>query len=78
MSLTRNEQIKLMANALDRASTACFTVGIATPLAGFLYNVGGFRTLVGPLELAIGVIGWLMACVFLHRGARGILRGLER
>jgi hypothetical protein len=78
MSLTRNEQIKLMANALDRASTACFTVGIVTPLAGFLYNVGGLRTLVGPLELAIGVIGWLMACVFLHGGARRILRGLER
>ena len=27
------EQTKLLANALDRASTACFTVGIATPVA---------------------------------------------
>ena len=77
MSLTYNEQTKLLANALDRASTACFTVGIVTPLAGYLYNVGGFRTLVGPLELAIGVMGWLVACVLLHWGARRILRGLK-
>jgi hypothetical protein len=34
--LVANERTKLLANALDRASTSCFTVGIATPLAGWL------------------------------------------
>lgn len=34
MTQVRNEQKKLLANALDRASTPCFTVGIATPVAG--------------------------------------------
>lgn len=36
VSLIDNERTKLLANALDRASTACFTVGILTPTAGFL------------------------------------------
>ena len=27
------ERVKLTANAFDRVSTACFTVGIATPFA---------------------------------------------
>jgi hypothetical protein len=46
MNLIDNERTKLLANAPDRASTACFTVGIATPVAGYLYNVGSFRTLL--------------------------------
>lgn len=41
MSVIDNERTKLLANALDRASTACFTVGVATPLAGYLYGVRG-------------------------------------
>lgn len=52
MSLIDNEQTKLLANALDRASTACFTVGIATPIAGLVYNIGNFATLSG---LQVGV-----------------------
>ena len=49
MSLTYNEQTKLLANALDRASTACFTVGIVTPLAGScaLLHWGARRILRG-------------------------------
>jgi hypothetical protein len=34
MSAIANERTKLPANGLDHASTACFTVGVATPLAG--------------------------------------------
>jgi hypothetical protein len=45
MSLIDNERTKLLANALDRASTACFTVGILTPAAGYLYNIGNSAVL---------------------------------
>jgi hypothetical protein len=41
------ERIKLLATALNTAATSCFTVGIATPLAGYIYNVGGLRTVIG-------------------------------
>ncbi len=34
MSLIDNEQTKLLATALNTAATSCFTVGIATPIAG--------------------------------------------
>ena len=43
--LVANERVKLLANNLDRASTACFTVGVATPLAGALYRVSGINAL---------------------------------
>jgi hypothetical protein len=76
MPLVENEQTKLLANAIDRASTACFTIGIATPLAGFVYNVSGFRSAIAASELAFGVLGWLAAAALLHLGARRILRGL--
>jgi hypothetical protein len=42
MSVIDNERTNLLANALDRASTACFTVGVATPMAGYLYGVISF------------------------------------
>lgn len=77
MSLIRNEQTKLLANALDRASTACFTVGIATPIAGYLYNIGNFRGAVSYGALLGGLSGWLFIALFLHYLARRILRGLQ-
>lgn len=40
MSLVHNERIKLTANALDRASTACFTVGVLGPTVASLYGIG--------------------------------------
>jgi len=76
MSLVRNEQIKLLANALDRASTACFTVGIATPLAGYLYNVAGFRTAVSALELLLGLAAWIGAAIALHFAGKNVLKDL--
>ena len=77
MPRVENEQTKLLANAIDRASTACFTIGIATPLAGFVYNVSGFRSTIGPIELASGLVGWLFAALALHLVARSILKDLE-
>ncbi|MHC2087670.1 hypothetical protein [Methylobacterium sp. CM6244] len=72
------EQTKLLANALDRASTACFTVGIATPVAGFLYNVGNFRALSGPFEMIGGVLVWILGAGGLHLAARRVLKGLDQ
>ncbi len=76
MSVIDNERTKLLANALDRASTACFTVGILTPGAGYFYNIGGFQGLISVTELFVGVLGWLGALVVLHLLARRVLRGL--
>lgn len=77
MNLIRNEQTKLLANALDRASTACFTVGIVTPIAGFLYNIGNFRGLVPVPALALGLVGWILGAIALHLLARRVLKGLQ-
>jgi hypothetical protein len=74
MSASLNEEIKLLANAFDRASTACFTV--ATPLAGYLYNVGGFRASVGVWEMLLGLAGWITAAVALHLVAKRVLKRL--
>lgn len=76
MSLIRNERTKLLANALDRASTACFTVGIATPVAGYIYNISNLRETLPILTIVIGGIGWILACIVLHLLARRTLGGL--
>lgn len=57
MTPAETEKTKLIANALDRASTACFTVGIATPLAGYVYDVSGFRSSIGVAGLLGGLAG---------------------
>jgi hypothetical protein len=77
MNLVANEQIKLLANACDRASTACFTVGIATPLAGYLYNVAGFRGSIQVSELVLGLVGWIAAGIALHLAGRRVLKRLR-
>jgi hypothetical protein len=75
--MVQNERTKLLANALDRASTACFTVGIATPAAGYLYNVANFRAAAPILVLAVGVTGWFLSAIALHLIARRVLGGLQ-
>lgn len=77
MSIVENEKTKLIANALDRASTACFTVGIATPLAGYIYNVSGFRGMIGYGGMALSLAGWLTGAVSLHMLARRVLKRLK-
>lgn len=78
MSLVYNERQKLLANAFDRASTACFTVGIATPLAGYLYNIGGFGNSAHIVQLLPIAAGWTFAAVMLHIWARRALGGLKQ
>ncbi|WP_114947288.1 hypothetical protein [Microvirga calopogonii] len=78
MSLIYNERQRLLANAFDRASTACFTVGIATPLAGYLYNIGGFANGADFVQLLPIAAGWTFAAVMLHIFARMALGGLKQ
>ena len=77
MSVIANERTKLLANALDRASTACFTVGVATPLAGWIYDFSGLRTSLAAVVLATGLFGWICAAVALHLAARRLLGSLR-
>ena len=72
------ERTKLAANALDRISTACVTVGVATPIAGYIYDIGGFRSTIRLDGLALGFGGWLLAAIALHLFARRILSRLDR
>ncbi len=41
--LVTNEAAKLFANDLHRGSTACFTVGAATPMTGCLLGASGLN-----------------------------------
>lgn len=77
MSVVENEQIKLLANAFDRASTACFTVGIATPVAGYVYNVSGFREAIHLRTIGLSFFGWLLVALFLHLYASRTLKRLQ-
>jgi Zn-dependent protease len=69
------EQTKLLANALDRTSTACITVGVITPLAGFIYGIAGFDT-ISASRSALYIACWFSIAAALHYCARRTLRGL--
>jgi hypothetical protein len=62
--LIANERTKLLANALDRASTACLTVGVFTPAAAVVYHLTG--NLGGTLTFFVGTFVWLFSAVLLH------------
>ena len=72
------EQIKLLANSIDRAATSCFTVGIVTPAAGLIYNFANFGSTVDVVMLVMGVVVWTIVGVGLHYQARQVLLGLDR
>lgn len=76
MSLIHNERVKLLANALDRASTACFTVGVATPVAGYLYGLARYQG--GAVFLIGALCVWFLFGIGLHWLARRALGGLRR
>ena len=69
------EQTKLLANAFDRTSTACITVGIVTPVAAMIYGIGNVGIQFGFAVIGY-VMGWLAIAVFLHYLARLTLRRL--
>lgn len=73
MSLIRNERTKLLANALDRISTACVAVGIFAPFGAAMTDFGAAPTWTGLFSASI----WISAAIALHMGARSVLGGLE-
>jgi hypothetical protein len=73
MSLVENEQAKLLAAALNTA-TSSFTIGVLAPLAASYYSLGSTHV---PLSTAIlGGMLWFAGAIMLHMGARHVLRGL--
>lgn len=75
VSLIHNERTKLLANALDRASTACLTVGFLAPVAAAYYSPSG--SLPPAIALVTRCITWIAAAFGLHYGASGVLKGLR-
>lgn len=69
MSLIHNERTKLLANAIDRSSTACFAVGVLGQVFNLLPSTAPFLSFVS-------IVGWIFAAVVLHLAARRILGGL--
>ena len=74
MSLVHNERTKLLANALDRASTACITVGVFAPTAAAIYT--SVSSMTSSRNLIIGAIAWIFTAAVLHISARYVLRRL--
>lgn len=75
MSLIHNEQTKLLANALDRASTACIAAGLIAPIVAAANGGNGF-ILSWVALLSSGT--WILAAIALHLGARRVLRRLQQ
>ncbi|WJH40834.1 hypothetical protein N7E02_09765 [Aliirhizobium terrae] len=69
------EQTKLLANAFDRASTACFTLGVVTPLAGYGYSVTAFASIPAS-QMLTGIASWFFTAIGLHYVARRTLKRL--
>lgn len=72
--LIDNERTKLLANAIDRASTACLTVGLLAPLAALLYGLSTSHVDLWFVLAGGGV--WFSVAIGLHLVARFILRSL--
>jgi hypothetical protein len=69
------ERCKLRANALDRASTACLTIGVLAPIAASIYaapNPTANYWLYG-----LSVIGWFLAALTLHYWSYATLRKID-
>ena len=75
MSQIDNERTKLLANALDRASTASLALGVFAPVAAAFYGspTGGEVTWA---TLIVGAFIWLAGAIALHLAARLVLGGL--
>jgi hypothetical protein len=69
-----NEQVKLFAAALDRASTTSWALGVLAPLATAFYNPPALATGLWPTVL--GTICWMLLATILHLEAQSVLRKL--
>ena len=77
-SKSREEKIKLLANALNAAAGSCFTVGVIAPTVAVLINLGDAQSKVTFPILALNAVGWLFAAAMLHVLARRQLDKLDQ
>lgn len=70
-----NEKNKPFANALDRASTSCITLGILGPIAAGLFNFPGIKT--DFWLFAVYIICWSLAAFALHVNAQRVMDRLR-
>ncbi len=77
MSLIQNERIKLAANALDRASTACLSIGVLGPSVALVYNFGATTAQFNATLVGVASVFWLGVAVGLHAIARFMLKDLQ-
>lgn len=75
--LIDNERTKLLANALDRASTAVFTIGIFSPLVSYYFDLQGVREAMGALGLIAFAFLSFISAAGLHYLARSVLGDLR-
>lgn len=71
----RNEQTKLLANALNTAATSSFTVGVLAPIAAAIYTSTGAAIPLRVILFAAAI--WFSVAVTLHLLARRVLRSLR-
>lgn len=75
--LARNEQLKLLATAVNTVAASSVTVGLLTPRAALLYDLGGARGTISPASLLLGIGAYLGGAGILHFTAPRILLGLR-
>jgi hypothetical protein len=76
MDEVAREQTKLLANAIDRASTAFLTVGVLVPMSALYFQTPPLPAT--PIELVdAGVICYFTGAWVLHLAAQRALRGLK-
>jgi hypothetical protein len=75
MSIIQNERLKYIANAFDRASTSCLTVGVFAPIAAALYTSASAQ--IGAIQFASAVAAWIFCAAILHLLGRVLLRRLQ-
>ena len=73
MTLIHNERTKLLANSLDRLSTACVAAGFIAPAVSLSSGAMAFSI---SLPTTISTVAWLFGALILHLGARRALGGL--
>lgn len=77
MTLIHSERAKLTAAALDRASTACLTVGAPGPLVAVIDGPGVTASLKDGIPVTSGSALWLSAATGLYIMSRHHLREAE-
>lgn len=74
MTLIHNERTKLLANPLDRASTASIAAGLIAPVVSMLN--GGSPLHISWLAILSSVV-WILSAFALHMAARHVLGRLR-